>query len=201
MTLIVNDRWRLCSGGSYVHCLSSFCWQTVCSIYAHIYGSFALLLLVFTRFSAILYIGTNDIVGKTILTVMLLLKLKSTCTVLFQDDCWLQASSKLQKQLEKLASETSGPMSSHEEFPKTAPKTAAKAKAKPDKSQPVVPSAPSGDTSEAARNARLRRVCERKPSGKLLVPEDIHLKWKNNCGRDRDDLLEALESCEWDKDW
>lgn len=134
---------------------------------------------------------------------MLLLKLKSTCTVLFQDDCWLQASSKLQKQLEKLASETSGPMSSHEEFKKTAPKTAAKAKAKPDKSheKPVVPSAPSGDASEAARSARLRRVCERKPSGKLLVPEDIHLKWKNNCGRDRDDLLEALESCDWDKDW
>ena len=93
-------------------------------------------------------------------------------------------------------------MSSHEEFIPKTPKTAAKAKAKSDShAKPVAPSDQSSETSEAARNARLRRVCERKPSGKLLVPEDIHLKWKNNCGRDRDDLLDALESCQWDKDW
>ena len=34
------------------------------AVFMHIYGSFALLLLVFMRFSAILYICTNDIVGK-----------------------------------------------------------------------------------------------------------------------------------------
>lgn len=91
-------------------------------------------------------------------------------------------------------------MSSNDEFKKAPPKTAAKAKADKKQVKPVVPSEPSGETSEAARNARLRRMCERKPSGKLLVPEEIHQKWKNNCGRDRDDLLDALEACDWDKD-
>lgn len=54
--------------------------------------------------------------------------------------------------------------------------------------------------SEAARMARLRRVCEKKPSGKLHVPEEIHQKWLANSGKDREELLDALKQCNWDKD-
>ncbi|CAL1165907.1 unnamed protein product [Cladocopium goreaui] len=63
------------------------------------------------------------------------------------------------------------------------------------------PAAPSGEgLSQEAKMAKLRRVCEKKPSGKCKVPEDIHLKWKNNNGDDRKDLLELLETSDWDKD-
>ena len=81
--------------------------------------------------------------------------------------------------------------------PEKLDKTAAKSKA-----QPAVPkSGPEGPETEAARQARLRRVCERKPSGRLNVPESIHLRWKNGSRQDREDLLDTLESCQWDKDW
>ena len=60
---------------------------------------------------------------------------------------------------------------------------------------------PSSDgLSTEAKMAKLRRVCEKKPSGKCKVPEDIHLKWKNNNGDDRKELLDLLESSDWDKD-
>lgn len=63
------------------------------------------------------------------------------------------------------------------------------------------PAAPSGEgLSQEAKMAKLRRMCEKKPSGKCKVPEDIHLKWKNNNGDDRKDLLELLETSDWEKD-
>ncbi|CAL1140564.1 unnamed protein product [Cladocopium goreaui] len=51
-----------------------------------------------------------------------------------------------------------------------------------------------------AKMAKLRRVCEKKPSGKVKVPEEVHLKWKQNNGDDRAELLKALEDSNWDKD-
>lgn len=54
--------------------------------------------------------------------------------------------------------------------------------------------------SAAAKDAALRRVCERKPSGKLKVPESIHLKWKNGSRAERNELLQVLEESEWDQD-
>ena len=51
-----------------------------------------------------------------------------------------------------------------------------------------------------AKKHRLRRLCERKPSGKLNVPEAIHLAWKRG-GTEADDLLKLLEASDWDKDW
>lgn len=55
------------------------------------------------------------------------------------------------------------------------------------------------DLSEAAKKQRLRRVCQRKPSGKLGVPEKVHLMWKEG-GSKRDELQEMLEAAGWDKD-
>jgi len=51
----------------------------------------------------------------------------------------------------------------------------------------------------AAKKNRLRRLCEKKPSGKIQVPESIHQMWLK-AGHTRDQLLEELENANWDKD-
>eukprot|EP00435_Cladocopium_sp_Y103_P048395 s532_g14.t1 len=86
---------------------------------------------------------------------------------------------------------------------KTVHKTPSAAKSK---AQPKVPPAPVPDPgplppeSEAAKQARLRRICERKPSGRMNVPDHIHQRWKNGTKADRAELLEQLEAADWDKD-
>ena len=70
---------------------------------------------------------------------------------------------------------------------------------KPAKEVVPPPDNPAPPPSEGARMNRLRRLCERKPSGKLLVPESIHLKWKNG-GKDREALIDELERAGWSKD-
>ena len=55
------------------------------------------------------------------------------------------------------------------------------------------------ELSEAAKKQRLRRVCQRKPSGKLSVPESVHEMWKKG-GHMREELQELLEESGWDKD-
>ena len=47
-------------------------------------------------------------------------------------------------------------------------------------------------------DARLRRLCERKPSGKINVPEAIHKQWAKG-GPERDELRVLLEQYEFDK--
>ena len=54
--------------------------------------------------------------------------------------------------------------------------------------------------SEAAKMARLRRLCEKKPSGKLNVPEEIHQRWLKGTLKDREALIEELEGANWSKD-
>lgn len=49
----------------------------------------------------------------------------------------------------------------------------------------------------AAKSARLRRVCELKPSGKIKCPEWLHEQWKNTANRPQ--LTTQLESANWDK--
>ncbi len=51
----------------------------------------------------------------------------------------------------------------------------------------------------AAKAARLRRVCELKPSGKLKCPQWLHEQWKNTASRPQ--LTKQLEAAGWDKDW
>ena len=48
-------------------------------------------------------------------------------------------------------------------------------------------------------DARLRRLCEKKPSGKLKVPLAIHEQWLAG-GKQRDELRALLEQFEFDKD-
>ena len=52
---------------------------------------------------------------------------------------------------------------------------------------------------EGAKNNRLRRLCERKPSGKLKVGEEIHARWAQG-GAERQALRDQLEQCDWDQD-
>lgn len=55
------------------------------------------------------------------------------------------------------------------------------------------------ELSLAAKEARLRRLCEQKPSGKIKVPLEIHEMWKKG-GVSREELLGMLEDAGWDKD-
>ena len=48
-------------------------------------------------------------------------------------------------------------------------------------------------------DARLRRLCETKPSGKCNVPDSIHKAWKAG-GKSRDDLRVLLEKFDFDKE-
>ena len=59
---------------------------------------------------------------------------------------------------------------------------------------------PPPDT-EGARLARLRRLCELKPSGRCNVPDAIHQRWKTGGKAEREALLEELERAGWSKDW
>ena len=51
---------------------------------------------------------------------------------------------------------------------------------------------------QAARDQQLRRLCERKPSGKLHAPLKIHQQWLRG-GTDREELFDLLKSVDYDK--
>ena len=53
-------------------------------------------------------------------------------------------------------------------------------------------------TTQAAKEARLRRLCERKPTGRLHCPEWLHTMWKNPANRT--DMVDKLEANGWNKD-
>ena len=46
--------------------------------------------------------------------------------------------------------------------------------------------------------ARLRRLCEKKPSGKLNCPEWLHKLWATPANRE--ELVDKLEKAGWNKD-
>lgn len=48
-------------------------------------------------------------------------------------------------------------------------------------------------------DARLRRLCEKKPSGRIQVPQAIHEKWLKG-GKERDELRKLLEEYDFDKE-
>lgn len=58
---------------------------------------------------------------------------------------------------------------------------------------------PGEEPTEAAKNNRLRRLCEKKPSGRMNVPAEINEIWARG-GDERLNLRDQLESCGWDKD-
>ena len=55
------------------------------------------------------------------------------------------------------------------------------------------------ELTEGAKNNRLRRLCERKPSGRCNVSDAIHEQWKAG-GHQRQELMDILEASNWDKD-
>lgn len=55
------------------------------------------------------------------------------------------------------------------------------------------------DVTEAAKNNRLRRLCEKKPSGRCHVPDHVHEQWAKG-GAERMALRDRLEEVGWDKD-
>lgn len=57
---------------------------------------------------------------------------------------------------------------------------------------------PEACLSQAAKLNRLRRLCERKPTGKCWVPDSIHEQYKKG-GSERLALLDQLEANDWDK--
>lgn len=96
--------------------------------------------------------------------------------------------------------------------PKKTPPPNPKVKSKPAKSSQPPMDDPSGDEpepetetdgddelSDAAKKARLRRLCERKSTGKLKVPEEVHQLWRQG-GHARDELCRILEESSWDQD-
>ncbi|CAK8993376.1 Uncharacterized protein SCF082_LOCUS3479 [Durusdinium trenchii] len=109
-----------------------------------------------------------------------------------------KAGAKMQARLEALTS-----ASSNDRFQADAkdPQTKKAAAAKTKAAAPAAPSTESEDLSHAAKMAKLRRMCERKPSGKIKVPDDVHKRWVANEGDDREKMLELLEDSNWDKDW
>lgn len=52
---------------------------------------------------------------------------------------------------------------------------------------------------EAAKLNRLRRLCEKKPSGRCNVPPEVHDRWKNHIDQ-RAAVIEELDRCNWSKD-
>ena len=56
------------------------------------------------------------------------------------------------------------------------------------------------EPTEAAKNNRLRRLCEKKPSGRCHVPNDVHERWAKG-GVERMKLRDELEHSGWNKDW
>lgn len=86
------------------------------------------------------------------------------------------------------------------------PSKAMKSKQCPKTSKRACPGDDAGSQEESqptleARWRRLRRVCERKPSGRCRVPEHVHLKWLQGDLSTRKQMLETLETAQWDKDW
>ena len=112
---------------------------------------------------------------------------------------------KLKQQIEEKTK--SGSSKDAFQQPENDRKTAAKTLAKPknptkNPPKPVEESEPglAAPASEAAKRARLRRLCERKPSGRIFVPEEVHTKWKNANSDERDAMVEVLEANNWSKD-
>ena len=54
---------------------------------------------------------------------------------------------------------------------------------------------------EGAKLNRLRRLCERKPSGRCHVPQAIHEKWAKSTRAEKEAMIEELEKVNWSKDW
>jgi len=53
---------------------------------------------------------------------------------------------------------------------------------------------------EGAKMNRLRRLCERKPSGKCNVPDALHERWRKATKEEKEEMVDELEKANWSKD-
>ena len=126
----------------------------------------------------------------------------------------LEANEKLQAELrEALVQLKKQPMNSPQVTPPSkrkaaTPTTSTSASSGKSKAKDVNKKTPNTEGSsdeednptEEARLHRLRRVCERKPSGRLNVPEHIHVQWAQGDRTTRLKMLDVLETASWNKD-
>lgn len=119
-----------------------------------------------------------------------------------------EANRKMQEELAQLKGQSNGERALDllKKFTTPPPKVAAPSPSptRPaPKSSPAKPAASSSapePATEGARQARLRRVCEIKPSGRCNVPPEIHQKWKHGTKEEREALADELEASGWAKD-
>ena len=87
----------------------------------------------------------------------------------------------------------------------TAPAPSGKSAASPGRT-PIPPTGlvadeiPPPPKSEGAKLARLRRLCEVKPSGRCSVPQEVHERWKKADKNEREAMVEEFEKANWSKD-
>ena len=55
-------------------------------------------------------------------------------------------------------------------------------------------------TTEGAKQMRLRRLCEIKPSGRCAVPPEVHERWLKGGKSEREAMVEEFERAHWSKD-
>ena len=79
------------------------------------------------------------------------------------------------------------------------PKIAAPSPAKAASSKVPPPERPAPVT-EGAKLNRLRRMCEKKPSGRCNVPDAIHQRWKESTKEQKEAMIEELEKANWSKE-
>ena len=103
----------------------------------------------------------------------------------------------MQLEIEQLRTPQGG-SSSQDAFPKSVKATAAKSSPKPAAAKSS-PKPPSQAAEPDAKQARLRRMCERKPSGKIQVPVELHEKWLHGGRDERDAMVDVLDECGWNK--
>lgn len=53
---------------------------------------------------------------------------------------------------------------------------------------------------EGAKMNRLRRLCEKKPSGKCRVPDAVHERWRKATKEEKEAMIEELEAANWSQD-
>ena len=101
----------------------------------------------------------------------------------------------MQEELEKLKAPSSSSKNPYETPPPKVPAPSPGPKAKV-----LPPPELKPPETEGARLNRLRRLCEKKPSGKCNVPEAIHLRWKNSTRDEKEAMIEELEKSGWSED-
>ena len=115
-------------------------------------------------------------------------------------------------EMEELRAAKGAPSSSKSAYHTPPPKVAAPSPDRAPRPPSKPPKPPTGVTAasaevvrppetEGAKLARLRRLCELKPSGKCAVSTELHQRWKRGDKHEREAMVEEFEKAGWDKDF